>query len=224
MLDDLQKALCVNQKVEVTVWDPKDDSVELYYHSYVIDVKGAYLMIAPPNENAEKIVPLMQVGYVVGIVLDTYPNPYIFYPVIHAVPDQPGSGFWLKIQENAEVETLQRRRHVRIPMVLPIEVEYPMGPQLIRVEGHTEDVSGGGLKFTSQKLFNKGQKIRVRLQFSSETELLRLDGEVVMSMENRVRRKPEDEYVTACQFYDLDNRKEMMIVRECFRRELGHKR
>lgn len=224
MLQELEKTLAVNQKVQVTVWDPDNDTVEHSFPSFVADVEGRFLLIAPPTTHADKIVPLMQKGLVVGIVLETYPNPYIFYPVIHSSQTQPKPGFWLRILDSTQVEMVQRRRHVRIPMVLPVEVEYQIGPRWLEQKARTEDVSGGGMKFTGPRLFYKDQLLRLRFRFNEEADWMDLKAKVVFSTENRVKKKPDDLYATACQFYDIDDMHEMLIVRECFARELKLKR
>jgi c-di-GMP-binding flagellar brake protein YcgR len=221
MFEELQKALKPDLRTQITVWDPGDDTVEYTFSSYVMEIDGAFFMVAPPNKQMGQILPLMQKDMVVGVVLETYPNPYILYPVIYAQPSSPDSGYWLQIPKDPQIEIVQRRRHVRIPMVLPMEIEYELGPKWIPLEARTEDVSGGGMRFTSPRSFFKGQKLLIHIRFNNELPIMHLKAHVVFSAENRIRKRPDDIYATACQFEELDDQQEMLIVRECFRRELG---
>lgn len=225
MLTELHKALVQDQKIQVTVWDPDNEGVEYSFPSFVMAKVGSLFMIAPPSTQQQKITPLLQPGITVGGVLETYPNPFIFYPLVHALPEKDQKGYWLKIPEDAQVEVIQRRKHVRIPMIIPFEVEYNLlgrGSPL-KIAARTEDVSGGGLRFTSLTLFPVNKEILLHIQFNPTLPIIHLKGKVVMSNQNRLRRQADDLYTTACQFLEMDDTREMMIVRECFRRELGRK-
>ncbi len=223
MLSDLQKALVLNQKVQVTVWDPNNDSVEYSFQSFVMEAGGTLFQLAPPTTQAATILPLLQPGIVTGAVVETYPNPYIFYPIIHSAPLSAQSGFWLKIPENPQVEVMQRRRHVRIPMVIPFNLEYSISGRSMAMQARTEDVSGGGMRFTSIRQFPKGQDLLILLAFNPSEPPLKLKAKVVFSVQNRLKKQPDDLYSTACQFADLTDAEEMILVRECFKRELGIK-
>lgn len=220
MLAEFEKALVVNQKLQITVWDPADERKEFHYHSYVMDIDKPFIKLAPPTKQVEEITKCLQVGIVAGVVLEAYPTPFIFYPIMHSKQEPPQPGFWFKIPENAQIETMQRRRHVRIPMVVPITVDYAIGDKTVSMPARTEDVSGGGLRFTSPRLFNKEQEILVHLRIESEHQTVHVKGKVVFSAENRVRKQPDDLYATACEFFDLDERQEVLLIRECFRREV----
>ncbi|MCE3236921.1 MAG: hypothetical protein K0Q50_3113 [Vampirovibrio sp.] len=224
MLSQLQAALAIKCKVQVTVWNPADESVEYTFPSYIMATDELAFMVAPPTIQQNQIVPLLTQNMVVGVVLETYPNPFIFYPVIHSLPTDIQGGYWLKIPPDSQVELIQQRKHVRIPMVLPIEVDYTLGDKNIRMQARTEDVSGGGLRFTSITQFRSGQELLLHVQFAPSQPIMHLKTRVVFSAQNRVKRQPDDLYATACQFTDMDNKQEMLIVRECFRRELGLKR
>jgi c-di-GMP-binding flagellar brake protein YcgR len=225
MLKELQKSMSVDQRLEITVWDPNNDRVEFNFHSYIMDVEGTFFMVAPPGKDIQKIAPLMQPGMLVGAVLDSNPALYIFYPTMHRYQEKPKAGYWLKLLDSTQVEVVQRRRHVRIPMQVPFRVEHLIGANhWVSVDTVTEDVSGGGMRFTSQRQFFKDQDLRLYIQFHEEQPKLVLKARVVFSAENRLRRRKDDFYVTACQFYDVEPHEETVVVRECFRRELGLRR
>jgi len=225
MLDELKKALKDEMRVQITIWDPNQESVEHVFNSYIMEHAGLMIRIAPPHENGKTIIPLMQQGFVVGVVLETYPAPFIFYPVIRDQVTNPSDGYWLVIPENTDIEVFQRRRHFRIPMMVPFEVEYLQGLRgdTVTAQARTCDVSGGGMRFTSSHSFAKGQEITVYLQFDEEQPMMRLKALVVFTGENRIRKFKDDVYVAACQFVGLEAAEEMLLVRECFRRELRQK-
>jgi c-di-GMP-binding flagellar brake protein YcgR len=224
MLDELHKALTPDQEIQVTVWAPDNDNVEYSFSSVIISKVGALFMIMPPDTQPQRIIPLLQKDVVVGVVLEKYPSSFIFYPVVHALPakDDPKGGYWLKIQSSTQVEVLkmdaiQRRRHVRIPMVVPFEVEYHGG---LKTPAHTVNVSGGGLRFTSSVSFEVDQELLLHIQLNPTLPMLHLKAKVVMSAHNRLSKRGDDMYAAACQFLEMDDAREMIIVRECFRREL----
>jgi c-di-GMP-binding flagellar brake protein YcgR len=222
MLAQLQKALVVNQKIQLTVWDLQNEQLEFQYHSYVMDVDTPFFKVAPPPPaQAKEIEPRLISGVVVGAILEAYPAPFVFYPIVHApAKGNPPEGFWLKIPENPQIEVMQLRRHVRIPMRLPVKVEFTQMGKWFSIDGYTEDMSGGGLRFTSSRQFEKKQELLIHLRVENDTELLKLRSSVVYTGENRICRNADDLYATAVQFLELDARQEMLIMRECFRREL----
>jgi c-di-GMP-binding flagellar brake protein YcgR len=224
MSDEWQKALVINQKVQVTVWDVQDDTVEYSFNSHITEVGGNMLALAPPTKQAALIYPLLQQGVVLGVMIETDPSPYIFYPLIASEPASENSDFWLKIPENTQVEFVQWRRHVRIPMVIPFELEYLLSGCPIPMSAHTEDLSGGGMRFTCARMFPLGQELNIKLPLTLVGQVLQLKAKVVFSAQKSPHKMAsEDLYIVACQFQDLKDVQEMALVRECFRRELDPK-
>lgn len=229
LLQELQRALLVHQKLQVTVWDPEDPEFEYTFHSVVLDVEGLTFKVAPPTNTVERVKALLASGMVVGMLMDAYPNPFIFYPVIHLYQPYPIPGYWLKIPPDCNIEVVQRRRHVRIPMTIPFVAEYwandPEGDgRWVRINATTEDVSGGGMRMTSARKFEKGEEFFIHIKLNKDLPQMSLKARVVFSVENRARARQDDYYATACQFIELDKHTETAIVRECFRRELEIRR
>lgn len=223
MSAEWQKSLVINQKVQVTVWDPQDDTVEYSFTSHITEVGGNMFSLAPPTKQAALIYPLLQQGVVVGAMIETNPSPYIFYPLIALKPASENSDFWLKIPENTQVEFIQRRRHVRIPMVIPFELEYLLSGRPIPMSALTEDLSGGGMRFTCTHMFPLGQELNIKLPLTLVGQVLQLKAKVVFTAQSRHKKASEELYAVACQFQGLDDAQETALVRECFHRELGLK-
>jgi c-di-GMP-binding flagellar brake protein YcgR len=224
MSAEWQKALVINQKVQVTVWDLQDDTVEYSFNSHITEVSRNMLALAPPTTQAALIYPLLQQGVVLGVLIETDPNPYVFYPLIASKPASQNSDFWLKIPENPQIEFIQRRQHVRIPMVIPFELEYLLSGRPIPMSAQTEDLSGGGIRFTCARMFPLGQELYIKLPLTLVGQVLQLKAKVVFSAQKSPHKKTsEDLYIVACQFQDLEDAQEMALVRECFRRELDLK-
>jgi c-di-GMP-binding flagellar brake protein YcgR len=182
-------------------------------------------MVAQPQSQQAQIVPLMQKGVTVGVLVEVYPKPFMAYPIVHALPEDEKKGFWLKLSTDSKVEVFQDRRHVRIPMSIPFECQYRLFPQgkPIKIPAKTEDVSGGGLKFTSGVLLAVGQEIEMIIQFNPELPVMQLQGKVVMARPNMQRKRLDDLYTVACEFINMDDARETIIMKECFRRELKRK-
>jgi len=217
MNTELINVLNKHQRLQVSVWDPKDDAFEFHYNSFLIEARPPRLKVALPIEPAGHILPLLQPGLMIGIFLESYPTPYIFYPLIHDKPDD--EGFWLNIPDDVKAEGFHIREHVRVRMFLPVEITYNLSPPQV-LQGTTEDMSGGGLRFTTSRQFVLNEEISLRFRFHDDTPLLTVQAKVVHSSENRVRRSPRDLYATSCKFINLKEQEESLIMRECFRQEL----
>jgi c-di-GMP-binding flagellar brake protein YcgR len=223
LLFELQKALKAEQSLLITVWDPKNEKTEYTFPSYVITVEGFRVQIAGPAPQAVKLAPLLQPNTIIGIVLEINPAPFIFYPTIESV-ESDGS-CWMTLSKDSQVEKFQNRNHVRIAMITPFQFEYQSEEgKWLPMSARTVDLSGGGVKFTCPQAFEKGTILKIFLKFGPDTPMLILKGKVVFSAENRFCQKPEDFYTTGCQFFDLNESQETLLMKECFRRELHLKR
>ncbi|WP_373531895.1 flagellar brake protein [Vampirovibrio sp.] len=220
MSNEWQDALVTGQKVQVTIWDAEDDSIEYTFSSQIDQMGKTMLSLAAPSSGVASIYPLLQPGVVVGVMLEINPTPCIFYPVIASKPTAEGGIFWLKIPENPQIEFVQRRKHVRIPMVIPFVLEYMQADKPISMSARTDDLSGGGMRFTGMRLFPPAQQLRIKLPLAGGPQVLQLKARVVYSVQNSRKKHPEDLYIVACQFQDLEDAQEMALVRECFRHEL----
>lgn len=224
MLDKLQKALALQQELQVFVWDPNNDKVEISFPSHIMEISDLSFEIAGPIALKHKVAPLLTVGTVICVLLEINPTPLMFYPVISALPNTADSGYWLKIPNDVQVEETQRRKHVRVPMIIPFQLEYLMpNGKWLSIDARTRNLSGGGMSFTCIRLFPKGQLLKVRIELSSSKIPLFLSANVITSQQNTMRRQPDDLYTTSCQFKDLDQAHETLLMRECFYRELGIK-
>jgi c-di-GMP-binding flagellar brake protein YcgR len=75
-----------------------------------------------------------------------------------------------KMERLGNVENHQRRESYRIPVFLPIKVEFPTAPfiqnipvQMDTSDGYTIDLSETGLRFLADKQLKKDQNIRIKL-------------------------------------------------------------
>ncbi len=223
-ISDIKKHLLAGTNVELTVWDPERDDIEHTFHSFVEEVTELKFKIAgPPLAKADEIMPLMLNKSTVGIMLQSEPNPYIFYPVVHSHEVKKTSSYWLRIPENTVIQEYKTRSHVRVAARIPLEIAFQLGNKTLFVQGVTENISGGGLRFTAPRVFLKNQNIRMNIKLNDVTPMIRVNAKVIASGENRQRMTTQDVYFAACQFVDLERQHETEIMRECFRREVQKK-
>lgn len=215
MLDELCNALRINQKVQITVWDPQDNAIEHQFPSYIMDVETRRFLIAPPARDTEGILSLMQPGYLAGVVLELPNNPYILYPSVYRHQIRP-EGIWFQLSSDTVIETVYRRRHVRIPMRLPLRIQH-LDDSSTAI---TEDISGGGIRFSTDKAYPLGVTLSLQLRFSPQGPLLELEARV-LQVERSTKLAPDELYSVACEFHNLSNAHESIIMRECFRKELS---
>lgn len=223
MQAELRNTLKIHQKLKVTVWHPSDDTVEYTFSSVILDFQSSKILIAGPAET--EVTALMQPETLIGIVVnDKTPHPVIFYPMVERPvtkhQGKPLAGYWIRLPENCQVEVVQRRQYVRVPMTIPIQVTEPNKRPLA---ASTLDISGSGLRFQSVGKYTPGTTLELQIQFSEQQPPLQLKAKVVSSQENPNRWQSQLHYVTACHFEGLDEQAEQQLVRECFRRELGLK-
>lgn len=220
LLNRLQSYLKPSQPLQLTVWDSVDDSVEYVFYGTIKESTGFLVRIAfdegvfPPQAISQ-----LKPGDILGALLEVNPTPFLFYPKLHSL-NQPGRRveIWLRLTPETNIELMQNRAHVRVTMRMPCLV----GTQ---AEGaihpaYTVDLSGGGIRFTSQALYAPEQILAVRLNFSPEMTMA-VKAKVISSENNPlVKVRPEEVYTVRCCFVELDPGQEPLIVKECFRHEL----
>jgi c-di-GMP-binding flagellar brake protein YcgR len=213
---DIKSLLQPNQELELTVWDEEDED-GLTYTAKIKQTKANHILVDMPLSQPV-LMRRMVVGVLVGAVASLYQDVVIFYPVIHERQDTGEIGFWLRLPEQYEV--VQRRRHVRVPMEIPFQVDCYVGVSRQSHDALTLNLSGGGVRFSCARQFVTGELIKLRLQLNGNTPAMTLSGEVVFSQVNGNRKGSHFEYVTAVQFKGLTHQQEAALVGECFRREI----
>lgn len=228
---DIIAALKPKTPIEVTVWKDGDDDFEYSFQSTILSITNELFLIEEPENLDPKIYGLLTTGVLIGVVANTKNKPIIFYPSVFSHQKKTPKGFWLKIPADCLSETIQRRGHVRVEMALPITVFFEsVGGLEEEMTGKTLDISGGGLKFTSQRAFSSKQDIEIRLNFYPDAEpdeadeTLKLFGKIVFSVENQKSTGAGDFYVNAVQFQNLPDKDINKIMGECFKKELEKKR
>jgi hypothetical protein len=239
----LEEYLKTNQKIDVTVWKNDTDEGTTFY-GFIKDCKFSgenkgSILVSPPPASLSHVLSYLKPGLILGVATVFNQKPVLFYPLVQSVQRQGIIGIWLGIYPDTQYEVVQRRKHVRIAMSIPIKVETMMeAGHFGTFQGITLNVSGGGVRFASAKLLQEGQPLHIHMRFSDEiianplpsqkptepSQLLKLPGEVVFSKVNAFSNSYEEKYVTGVRFVDLNEQQESIIVRECFRRELGMKR
>jgi PilZ domain len=224
LLNRLQSYLKPSQTLQLTIWDPDNETVEYVFHGAIKESTGFLVRVSfdegvfPPEA-----VSLVKPGDILGALLEVNPTPLFFYPNLHSL-NQPGRRveIWLRLTPETNIELMQNRAHVRVTMRMPFSVgtlaEGPVHP------AYTVDLSGGGVRFTSQALYVPDQVLAMRMPFSANLTMT-VKAKVISSENNPlVKVRPEEVYTVRTCFVDLEPGQEPLIVKECFRQELMLKR
>jgi hypothetical protein len=230
LLKTLQAHLRTSPTLQVTVWNPLDETVEYTFPASIAETAGTLVRLSPePGFFSADVPPLLQRDAIVGIFLEACPTPFLFYPKVQIPPAEKTGCFWIRLNEDMSIEPLRIRRHVRIPLVTPFEVALRQAggtgegePQYLPAQ--TVDISGGGLKFTSPAPFQSEQALSLRLKLDTKEPPLLLKAVVILCEEKHLPQQPSEwRYVVACRFVDPTPVQERLIMKECFRRELSLK-
>lgn len=217
----------IGQKLEVTVWlSQGGNDEEIVFPSYVKDWDPAQdlALIDPPPPAQDKLIrALLPPGTVVGMVSDSPNGRAILYPALHRYQEGRLQGYWLKVSNKIQREIIQRRRHARVAVMMPLEAELLDSktrlPKSGAMRGKTHDLSGGGVRFASPQPYSVGYELRLKLTLQSGP--ITLIGRVVYTAVNPNRfATAGDRFITAVQFTELSPTQERLLVNECFRREL----
>ena len=99
------------------------------------------------------------------------------------------------------IAEFERRKYRRYPVSLPIE--YYRADSPVNQSGQTLDASEGGLQVLFPEQMDIGQHLKMKLFFSSEATLNRIDMIVEVVWINTQLREGEDHYRSGLRFINL---------------------
>lgn len=106
---------------------------------------------------------------------------------------------------------IQRREYLRVELETKVILDTEdFGVTVTK----TLDVSGGGMRFASDKPFRKGQTVKIMLYLPFQENSVKALGEIV-----ECAHLPENEHVLA--FTQIDERERGRIVKQCFDMQSG---
>lgn len=233
----------IGQKLEITVWDPEiEDENGYIFSSSVLDFRQNRLFVENPKGEEAFIKGKMEPGMIVGVVLPTDANLLMFYPQVGTSPLDNHFGTILNLPPDMQIETIQRRKLIRVPFTVPVGVEILHNGDVVhKIDAATVNISGGGMRIAC--MFSLEEELRVviylkigdlrgkdapplevGLQYTDKS-VLKLHGKVVFAQENTGSTVPRNEkYVAGIYFDQLSELQQTLLMRECFRRELTLKR
>jgi c-di-GMP-binding flagellar brake protein YcgR len=238
---DLKDYVRVGLSIEVTVWDPdSDDENGVIFTSKVLDFREGRLFIDKPRGEEAVILKMMTPGMLVGVVMPTDSNLLMFYPVIASSEETSQFGVILKCTEEMQTELIQRRKLIRVPFSVPVEVDLLANGEVVhKIEALTENISGGGMRLLSPFQLEENMRLVVYLKLGdlrgkdapplesganySDRSVFKLQAKVVFAQERQGETKKE-KYAIGVQFDQLSELQQTLLVKECFRRELTLKR
>lgn len=216
------------QNLEITVWRMDNDEEGITFLTHIKELtENAMVITLPSSQLGVKLAPILQPGTVIGAVSYGSKSPIIFYPVVMGEVTKKMSEYRLQLPDTFE-PLAQQRRYVRVPMRIPIKVERsaPSGGTVV-IPANTLDLSGGGIKFDSARLFAIDEEIRIILSLTPDENPIVANAKVVMSQHSdfvvtsfSTEGSNRGLYVTAASFINLTQQQENAIVAECFRREI----
>lgn len=174
----LERAVQVNTTVHVTV-----PGRENSYRSRIEDVAGRLVAVAIPYERG---VPLwVAPGSTIGLMILGPVRPLRMNARLLRFHHKPVPMWVLELPPDDEIESIQRRRAVRVPVLLQAEVrlqadgteEASAADNPTALEAEVVDISIGGARIVARRHLEVGDRVALRVQFPWGSETL--EGRVV---------------------------------------------
>lgn len=201
-----QNILKVGNKIELTVLKTgKTDGQEQVYVSQITDIRGDDIIAAMPIFEGH-IIPL-ETGSMLDVFFYTQRGIYKCEALI-ASRGREDNLHVMKLVLKTELEKFQRREYYRLPCtidcsVLPLNVsdviKYKKEKLLPDIEktgkkGVIVDISGGGLRMTTDFLLEKNEFVAIRfpVHMNIGSRCIEVVGRIVLSQESEKRRGTYD--------------------------------
>jgi len=224
----LASYLGVHDKIALTIWDANDDNEDgMTYDTEILALdrnEQRILVGLPPTaKDADRaLISILESGLIVGMVVNKGPVQVLCYPVVdHFLQgaDSRLKGIWCRLPEPSAYELHNRRRHIRVPMTLPVMVDWYKEGLPKQMGAYSLDVSGQGIAFNAKRGFEPGQRLQLTFQFRRNIEKMCLDFQVISSIKRPHPTQKDHPFFTGGSFINLSEGQEKLLVAECFRKQ-----
>jgi len=221
---DILSMLQADQRVEITFWRGETDDEGTTFPATIHWVSNNRFFVVPPYRIFQDHTPHWTPGTLVGVLFIHNNLPVVFYPRIESVQATTPEGVWFLIPDDVQVEVNFKREFVRVEIERPLLAESKTGEDIQPAKAITTDLSGGGVKFTCNRLFARDEELLLRLNLNDEHPDLHLEGKVVFCSDNPNAGQHGHSHVVACRFTGTTDQNQMLLVGECFRAELASRK
>ncbi|WP_270474996.1 flagellar brake protein [Clostridium cochlearium] len=191
----------VNGRIEILM----DDGI---YKSNIQDIDKDYIAISIPVKDGEYL-PLRRGDRVEAVYYEKN-KLYKFYTVVSG--RKVDRVMMILLKHPDKIFKVQRRNFVRVPFVTEVlcaVLEKNQGiidrldNQFEFFHGHTLDISGGGIKLSTEKELERGELLMLTIPIKDEN----------ISVKGKIIRKEKlNEFVYGVSFHDVDNKTVEKIV------------
>lgn len=216
---DFYALLTPDVVLEITTWKDNQDDLGMTFEGRIAKVEGERFFVVPTPNVFVSVHALVNPPVLVGLMFHVQSDLYILYPTLERFEvTEEAKGLWLHIPKTIKMEMSKRRAFIRVKAELDITIM----PMMIQTK--TIDLSGGGVQFACGRSMPVDQVLYLEIQFRKDEEPLKFMANVVLSRDNALKTGPNDHYAVSCQFMNLTEHQQAMLVAECFKIELGQKR
>lgn len=205
---NLRDRLVIGQSLHVT-WSSR------VYSSLLLDVGDAYLDIGVIQLLGSQVSLVPGAAVIIGFGIPES-GYYRFRTVVIETIAEPGPA--VRVAFPTEIERVQQRRHYRLPVSLPLSFrvinDLKSHRSFITCQGHTVDLSGGGMQFVSQEVLGFGDRLEIDLPggLASSGGLV---GVVLRTTDNF-----DGTYLISLKFEGIDRQQEETIIRFIFQEQV----
>lgn len=209
---NLRERLTIGQRLQVT-WKNR------VYSSLLLDIGNTYLDIGVIQCLGEQIYLAPGASVTVGFGV---PDRGYYRFTTTALEEIAEPGPAVRLAYPTQIERVQQRRHYRLPVLIPFSFrvinDLKAHRALITCQGHTVDISGGGMQFVSQEELKFGD----HLEFDMPEGLALASGLVGVVL--RTVDNFDGTYQASIQFEGIDRQQEEAIIRFIFQEQVRRRR
>lgn len=193
----------VNGRIEVLM----DDGI---YKSNIQDINENYIAISIPVKDGEYL-PLRWGERVEAIYYDEN-KLYKFYTVVSG--RKVDRVMMVLLKHPDKIFKVQRRNFVRVPFIAEVlcvilknnkDIKDITDNQIDFFHGHTLDISGGGIKLSTEKEINRGELLMITIPIKDEN--ISIKGKII-----RKQKAKAEEFLYGVSFEEIDNKTVEKIV------------
>ena len=219
MIEDI---LSINDKIELIKSSVlrKNEAEQKYYKSHLVDIKDDSTFIISMPVEEDKLV-VLDIGESYNLWFYTKRGLYTCTVIINEKCKQ-GDDNVAEVYATSDLEKLQRRQYYRLNCIM--DFEYKINGRDEFDKGVVIDMSGGGLRFNTEKKLEAGTKMLIRLNLfladkkdeglsQDEKDICEIKAKVV---DSELARAKSNVYENRIEFDNISGKVREKIVRFIF--------
>lgn len=131
---------------------------------------------------------------------------------------------FLAVENIKRFHQVQRREFFRTSILRPLEISYFDGTKTVFVKGTSIDLSGGGVRFSTDQHVRSGFLGNISIFLDCCDQPIRAKGRIIYTKNVEKKESTRKHYIGVFEFINIDEEQLQVVMQTCFRQQIEAKK